>query len=255
MFLAKQYQQLLSRHQLADFDQFWEKKIGWFEEPNYKRGGWSGVGQLMLGEQQTLNIFIKKQKHYNRRTLFHPIVGEPTFRREFKSLQFLNQQKVNAAKVVFYDEKNMAGNECAILVTEALTGYESLDKVLEKDFIHHRLPFAERRQLIKSVALFIRRFHDTGLQHRALFPKHIFVKKTEGLPEISLIDLEKSRFSLYLVRRAYYDLVSLHRHTHYLSKTERLYFLLQYFKQTKLNAFTKAFCRKLLKRCARKHSP
>lgn len=255
MFFAKQYQQLLTSLNLSGFDQLWAKKIDWIEPPNYKRGGWSGVGQLILRDgQQSLNVFIKKQKNYGRRTLFHPKVGQPTFRREFKCLEYLSKHNVNAAKVVLYDEKYKDDNCYALLITEALSDYEPLNKVLENDFIHHRLPYAERRQLIKEVALFLRRFHGAGLQHRALFPKHIFVKKAAGFPEVAIIDLEKARFNLCLFRRAYFDLAKLNRYTPYLSKTERLYFLLQYFKQAKLSLFTKAFCRKLLRRTNRKRS-
>lgn len=253
MFLTKRYQQALARHQLDDFDKLWAKKVDWFEPPNEKRGGWSGVGQLVLeAEPEVLDIFVKKQKNFGRRTLLHPKLGEPTFRREFERLQYLQRKQIGVAKVVFYDERYDAGQTKAILVTETLKGFVPLDQVIAQCFSRNKWSVARRRMLIKKVAKLLRRFHDSGLQHRALFPKHIFVKNADTTPEVALIDLEKARFNLFLIRRAYFDLSKLDRHTPQLSHTERLYFLLQYFSHDKLNWLTKAFCKKLLTRSRRK---
>ena len=68
LFLSAQYQSALSRHQFDDFESIWASEIKWFEEPNQRRGGWSGVGRIELSHNDVnfLNIFVKKQKkHWN----------------------------------------------------------------------------------------------------------------------------------------------------------------------------------------------
>lgn len=252
MFLSKRYQEIFAEHQLVDFDQLWAKKIEWFEEPNFRRGGWSGVGHVVLRtEHDELDVFVKKQKNHGRKTLFHPKVGEPTFKREFLRLQYLEKHQINAAKVVFYAEQHGEGDK-AILITETLMDYFPLDTILEQDSIDHALSRKQRRRLLSSVAQLLKKFHVSGLEHRALYAKHIFVKNASTTPEVALIDLEKSRFNLVLLRRAFYDLAQLNRHTKHLSQTERLYFLLQYFELPKLNWRLKLFIHRLMKRTNRK---
>jgi len=251
LFLAKRYQEIFSRLELNSFDKLWAKKIDWFEEPNHKRGGWSGVGHVLLESgQDKLDVFIKKQKNHGRKTILHPKTGEPTFRREFKRLQFLEKHGVNAAKVIFYDEQHQNSDK-AILITEALVDYKSLETVLLEESLDKKLSLSQRRRLIKNVATLLRDFHETGLQHRALYSKHVFVKSIEKNPEIALIDLEKARVNLFLLRRAYYDLSQLNRNIQYVTKSERLYFLLQYFRTNQLNWRLKKLCKQLIKRSKR----
>ena len=90
-FLSTQYQQSLSSHQFDDFESIWTSEIKWFEEPNQRRGGWSGVGriELSLGNENFLCLFVKKQQNHGRLTWRNPFNGEPTFRREFQRWKFL----------------------------------------------------------------------------------------------------------------------------------------------------------------------
>lgn len=50
LFQSERYQQIFAKHQLGGFNQLWNKNIEWFEEPNQRRSGWSGVGQLTLSD-------------------------------------------------------------------------------------------------------------------------------------------------------------------------------------------------------------
>src|SRR5690606_12690358 len=112
---SKRYQDLFALHQLDRFASIWTKQIDWFEEPNHRRGGWSGVGQITLeSDQEELSVFVKKQQDHGRRTLLHPIKGEPTFRREFKRLAFLEAHQIRAPKLVFYGENKIDNHTCVI---------------------------------------------------------------------------------------------------------------------------------------------
>ncbi len=252
LFQSKEYQTIFSQHHLDDFASLWARKIDWFEPPNHRRGGWSGVGQLFLASNSSsLNIFVKKQQNHGRRTLFHPFKGEPTFRREFKRLVFLAQNQIKAPKVVFYAEEKIKKDSCAILATEALVGYEPLDVITKRWHSNEVFSSSQKSNLLKVTAEVIRRFHEAGLVHRALYPKHIFVKNAGTAPEVALIDLEKSRFSLLLYYRAYFDLSALNRHAEYWSRSQRMRFFLSYMRSKRLTKPLKFMCQLILRRSTR----
>ncbi|MGQ0442957.1 MAG: lipopolysaccharide kinase InaA family protein [Methylophilaceae bacterium] len=238
---------------MKDFNRLWAQEIDWFETPNHRRGGWSGVGKLELNtaKGESLSVFVKKQQNHGRATLRHPIEGEPTFRREFERLQYLKQHGFAAPKVVFYDEKVIDNQTCARLVTEALLDYEPLDAITERWFKQGGISSVQKHRLLKVVAVSLLKFHMLGLVHRALYPKHIFVKDAATDPKVALIDLEKARFSPLLFYRAYFDLASLNRRANYWSFSERLYFFQRYFDLEQLTTPYKFLCRFIIRRSAR----
>jgi len=248
LFQSTHYQKIFTQHQLADFDALWQKEIDWFEVPNERRGGWSGVGTLKL---DNLQVFVKKQQNHGRRTLLHPIKGEPTFRREFERLTFLAQHQFAAPQVVFYAESNKKGLQRAILITEALTDYVPLDVITKTCVTKVGATFEMQRHLLDSVASAVRQFHVLGLVHRALYPKHIFIKDAQTQPRVAVIDLEKARFSPLFWWRAYFDLATLNRHSKSWRRTQRLYFFMQYMRLEKLTLMAKWFCRLVLRRSTR----
>ena len=79
------------------------------------------------------------------------MVGEPTFRREFNNLIFLQQHNIGAPKVVYYAENTSAKQ--AILITEDLTDFVPLDSINLS-----QLQFVQQQHLVKKVASEIRRF-------------------------------------------------------------------------------------------------
>lgn len=234
---------------MASFEAIWQHEVAWFEPPNERRGGWSGVGTMTLQANQhaPLRLFVKKQQNHGRKTLRRPIAGEPTFRREFQRLKFLESQAFAAPKVVFYAED--LATRRAILITEALENYAPLDQVTVQLFEHRDR--AAQQRLLHAVAAAIRRFHSLGLVHRALYPKHIFVKNADTAPEIAIIDLEKARFSPFFLWRAYFDLSALHRHATSWQSAQRMRFLFSYLNTSKLNFWNKLWCKALLRRAAR----
>lgn len=253
LFQSERYQQVFAQHQLDGFEPLWHKKIDWFEEPNRRRGGWSGVGQLELkAGADDLSVFVKKQQNHGRRTFLHPFKGEPTFRREFKRLVFLDARQIKAPKVVCYGEKRIDNKACAILATEALLGFEPLDIVTQRWHTSTHQSRQQKQKLFKVVANSLRDFHQAGLVHRALYPKHIFIKNAEGQPEVALIDLEKARFSLFFFYRAYFDLSALNRHAESWTRSEKLFFFLQYFQEKHLSKQLRFICKRILKRSARR---
>jgi len=253
-YISAKHAQALRECGLHTFEQLWKHPIAWFEAPNECRGGWSGVGrlQLALPDGGVLSLFVKKQQSHGRLTLRHPITGEPTFRRECKRLQYLQRKGIGAPQVVFYAEQLVENKACAILVTEELEGYQSLESLAEPLFVQKILTRAQKQQLLKVIAVSVRNFHALGLVHRALYPKHIFVKDAGNQAQVALIDLEKARFSPFFWYRAYYDLAALNRHAEYCSRTDRLYLFMQYCHIKRLGTLGKWLCRRLIKRSQRK---
>lgn len=101
-------------------------------------------------------------------------------------LLHLRDNGIGAPLPVFYGEKVVDGRLCAILALEKLEGYLPLDEYIST---LANLP----ETLIVAVAKVVRAMHDLGVQHRSLYPKHIFVKENPTGYDVSLIDLEKSR--------------------------------------------------------------
>jgi hypothetical protein len=250
-YISDSFVAALQHHQLATFSEVWAKDIEWFEAPNHRRGGWSGVGKISLpcSDGKLLHLFVKKQQDHGRRTLLHPIKGEPTFRREFERLEFLAQHQVACPKVVMFAERIESGHQQSILITESLEDFLPLDSLLGSWW---QTSHAETRQaLLQHVADALRRFHDLGLMHRALYPKHIFVKNPGLGATVALIDLEKARFNWLAWYRTYFDLAALNRHTEILSENQRHTFFLMYMKQSTAGVLTKLFCRLIYRRSQR----
>ncbi|HSI43918.1 MAG TPA: lipopolysaccharide kinase InaA family protein [Methylotenera sp.] len=251
VFTNRQHQALLHLNGLGDFEALWNAKIAWFEEPNERRGGWSGVGRLALkaSDGNDVQVFVKKQKNHGRRTFAHPIQGEPTFKREFNNLQFLNHHQFAAPVVVYYGEDNLTKR--AILVTIALSEFQPLDEFSESKYKNWHE--SERVGYLRTLAKNIQRFHGLGMVHRALYPKHIFIN-TEQPSHVAVIDLEKARLTSIGWYRTYFDLAALFRHAAWWSKDEQLAFFKAYcvkLPEQELNGWQRWLFKRILKRAVR----
>ncbi len=241
-FISSERKRLLDDNQLSDFDHLWEYRSDWFETPNQDRNGWSGVNRLSLKSSggDTLAVFLKRQQNYVRRTFLHPFTGESTFACEFRNIRFLLKHGVPVPKPVFFDEKSTVEGLQAILMTEELTDYRPLDEVID-EISQQRAGVRKIKQaLIRSVAQAVHKLHYARIQHRALYPKHLFINMTDpDNPDKVIIDLEKARIKFLPIMRTLQDLGTLNRDLHHLSNTERLYFFKQYYGIDTLGFWTK----------------
>jgi hypothetical protein len=108
-----------------------------------------------------------------------------------------------------------------------------------------------RRQFIRQLALFIRKFHDTGYRHRDLYLCHIF-RVPDGL--FYLIDLARAfRPAIFGEIYRLKDITQLHYSApaKYFSKTDRLRFLQAYLGREKLNTGDKVFVRRIADKAGR----
>jgi len=252
-FIDPNYQKLLSDSNLDSFDAIWDAKVDWFEEPNERRGGWSGVGKFFLNDGGLeRGVFLKRQQNHQRKTLAHPIAGQPTFSCEFEMIQLLTNRQVPTLKPIAFGVRKTKQGDQAILMTEELLGFESFENATDKLFsVQNAKPsISTQNALIRQVASTVAKLHAASVQHRSLYPKHLFVHK-DGTQETRVIDLEKSRVKYFSMLRALYDLSTLNRHSKHWSNTRRLYFFLQYLGVSKLTFASKFLCRLIIKRSKR----
>ncbi len=252
-FIAAKHAKLLQKNRLDTFEKVWDYKVNWFEEPNERRGGWSGVGRITLGQDggSEVGAFLKKQDNHCRTSFMHPIKGVPTFQREFEMMQYLASKNIRAPEVLLFG-RNPKGDLKTTLMTKELSGFQSLEALTEQMFANGKPQRANQRAIVKAVAVFARQLHTAKIQHRSFYPKHLFVNTTNtSAPEVAVIDLEKSRINWLPALRTLIDLSVLNRHAKYWSKSTRLYFYLQYFGIKRLTPYTKWLCRLIIKRSNR----
>jgi len=184
---------LLEQNQLASFEQLWALETEWFEEPNYRRNGWSGVSKYPLNDPsgKTTWVFIKRQENHNCKTILHPFKGVPTFRREYKNIRHLNDKNIPTLTTLYYGERSINGKDQAILITQSLEGYHSFEEFFSQEE-HQQLP--QRSAIMELTGKVIRAMHDAHFRHNCLYSKHLFVKSDAETIDVRLIDLEKLKW-------------------------------------------------------------
>lgn len=180
---------LLAHNGLASFAALWRLPEPWMEPPNRNRGGWSGVVRRRLrGEDgEVVEVFVKRQANHTYRGLPDPWRTNPTALRELRHLLDLRRRGFVVPYPLGYAERRRAGAIQAVLVTLGLAEAVTFTEALA------RSP-GGRGPLLQAAAALLARLHGMGLQHGALYGKHLLVVGPEtGSPTLALIDLEKMR--------------------------------------------------------------
>lgn len=251
-YISEPHKALLQKNQLDAFEKVWAFEVKWFEEPNERRGGWSGVGRIELAQSEAsmFAAFLKKQDKHCRTSLLHPIDGVPTFQREFEMMRYLASLNIGVPEVLFFG-RNPNSLETTLL-TKELVDFLPLEALTEALFKNARPSLAQQRPVIQAVAQFTRRLHNAKVQHRSFYPKHIFVNNQNiHSPQVATIDLEKSRIQRIGILRTIMDLSVLNRHAKFWSRTRRLQFYKQYLGVQTLNGYHKWLLKQIVKRSAR----
>jgi len=255
-YLAPEWEGPLRRQGLADFEVFWNLEADWFEPPNRRRGGWSGVSRIEVdGPQGTrVGLFLKRQEDHVHRSLRHPIRGEPTFRRELRNILAYRRAEIPALEPVYFGQRRVGRHQRAVLVTEELAGFRSLAELFETWPRDERPDRASRRKLLAAVASLVSAIHAQRLQHNCLYPKHLFARRDGTEWDVRVIDLEKTKRVRDPWRARVRDIGTLHRYASGWSRTDRLRFLLQYFGTRHLTSSAKRLARRVLRENVRKHA-
>ncbi len=255
-YLNPAWREILAFNGLESFEALWERNPdAWFEPPNQRRGGWSGVVRLMLRLPQggEVGVFIKRQENHFYRDLRHLFFPAATFEREFINLMRFLRLGIPTMEPVFFGQRKVEGNLRAILVTRELAGFEPLDAPRWDP--PSKIERRQRKQLINKVAETVRLMHEGHQQHNCLYPKHIFVKAADNDFQVRLIDLEKVKWRPFKRLLTLRDLSSLQRHARNWSRTDRLRLFLAYRNETTLSEESKEILRNLFNRLRKKSKP
>ncbi len=238
---------------LDNFDKLWSLDAPWFEAPNERRSGFSGVVTWeFIGQHGEIwPVFIKRQHNHNTRTWRHPLTGIPTFYREYQNITNLIKLGVPTIDTLYYGEQATADGVKAILVSRALDGYVSLEDWFKSSAEKDELVIAA---VLKQIVAAIKPMHQHRIRHGCLYGKHIFIKflpdntsmasGAEPIVDVRLLDLEKAHVSLFKKQLILKDLSQLIRHTSpefyryvndlllfYFGEAKQQYWLLQVNKQ------------------------
>lgn len=231
---------LFAENKLKTFDAIWNLKTEWFEEPNQRRGGWSGVIKVDLNSPNgKTTVFIKRQENHITKTVFHPIRGIPTFEREFKNILRMQKRNLPILELIYFAKRVINGKSQSILITKALSDYIPLESeryLPTGDLIKDK---AHKEKLLIAVADTLRLIHQHHFQHNCLYLKHIFVKPVEGSWDIKVIDLEKLKWRLFKRHAVFRDLYTLFRHARGWSTKDHLKFFKAYALEKKLSPKSK----------------
>lgn len=259
-YINERWRPILAHSGLTDFNALWQLEADWFEEPNRRRGGWSGVlrYELPLPEGGTRAIFLKRQENHKARLWSHPVRGAPTFLREFHRIMLFRRRGIPSLEPVYFAMRTVGKDERAILITEELTGFVSMEDRVQRWLKEGAPARSIRRRMLAAIAALLRNMHVHGIRHNCFYPKHVFVRlDAEGNAEARIIDLEKSRWHPSRTVCAIRDLYNLNHYSLMWSRSDRLWFLKSYLQIDRLTPFAKWLWRAVAARTHRKkrHQP
>jgi hypothetical protein len=173
---------------------------------------------------------------------------------EVEAAEKLTAKGINTAKMIGW------GYSSGILFEKR--SFAAIEEIREGHSLERMLPecfngpttgdnLVLRREFIRDLALFIKKFHETGFRHRDLYLCHIF-RVPDG--RFYLIDLARVfRPVLFGEMYCVKDIAQLHYSApaKYFSKTDRLRFLQMYTGRKKISDSDKVFIRRVSDKASR----
>ncbi|OEC33783.1 InaA protein [Pseudomonas sp. 21C1] len=193
----------------SEFDRWWACAGTWVEPANQRRGGESGVQLLAPRDPTRSALYCKRQTGHTYRSLMHP-VGRPTALRERDAYLALKRLGISTPRLVYAAARHADGHWQALLVTEALEGFISLEQ-----WYAQTQPTALTQAMLQALGGTLARLHGARWQHGCCYAKHLFIRVVDAENqhlEIALLDLEKSRRRWRVRDASRHDMRQLGRH-------------------------------------------
>ena len=197
--------------QTSPFERWWQCRGAWVEPLNCRREGESGVQLLQPRDASHPPLYSKRQTGHLYRSLRYPL-GRPTILRELQAYQAFARLGVRVPKLIYGSARTQEGQWQALLITQALTGFISLEQWYQE-------PRSEEhtRCMLTELANTLARLHQGRWQHGCCYAKHVFIRLRDAdgsAPdaEIALLDLEKSRRRWRTADASRHDMRQLKRH-------------------------------------------
>ena len=115
-------------------------------------------------------------------------------RKEWEVIEAFRECGIPTLTPVAAGEKVTLLRQESFLMTEELTGFQSLERFLQ-EYFSPPLPLEkiiEKRALIKELADIAKRMHSAGLNHRDFYCCHIFIRQSDdGRREWRVLDLQR----------------------------------------------------------------
>jgi len=232
--VAPEWEQPLSAAGLLDIESLTTREFDWFERPNKRLGGWSGVSRLVLNpdapKAEQVALFLKIQNNHCYRTIGNGFKKRLTFEREMDAFEALSTLDVLPELLLFAKWRTADGDVGSLIITKELKGFVELEGLLKTIRSTQSQSDAAIRKALSAVADATRAMHATGWAHFSYKPKHVFISvASEPEHQIRLIDFERARRPLRAKTFVTEDLSRFLRHSLYLSREQKLQFLLDYF--------------------------
>lgn len=246
-YIHPDWQPTLKKQGLNHFDALWTLDADWFEPPNLRRGGWSGVSriEIIVPGRGSIGLFLKRQENHCSKTWQHPFSGIATLEKEFHNILQFHKHKIPTVDPIYFAKRTVQGKVQAILITEELSGYQPLASLATSEVTQAPL---SRQQLLQKVADVIQTMHAHHFQHNCLYLKHLFAKQKNGCWSVKIIDLEKTKYRVSKKQVLLRDLGTLHRRTaaHW-TNSDRIILLRAYMGEEKLSNHSKKIAQKIAK--------
>ncbi len=180
---------LLQAHGLTSFRHFVDCGLG--ESVARKRG--RAVVRIELGER---TFFLKRNYfsvHERLKNLIRFRWNPPGALEEADSILAIARLGIPTVPLVAFGARRVLGTELeSFLVTEALYGFQPLEKIVEqrckRPLSQQRL--AEKRSMIARTARLARAFHGAGLSHQDFYLGHLFLHPSGTM---AIIDVQRLR--------------------------------------------------------------
>ena len=247
-YIAEKWRDILVFNDLDTHEKIWALEAEWFEEPNHRRGGWSGVSriELKLPLGGVVAVFLKRQEDHVTRTFSHPFKGVATFAREYDVITEFQQRKIPSLDLVFFEQWMEQGHQRAVILTEELAGYMPLSSA---EYHQGSAVFsnkASKKALFTQLTGLMQAMHQHNFQHNCFYPKHVFVKQlSETEFDLRVIDLEKVKKLLCRKAARFRDLSTLLRHSTGWTEEDKLEFFRVYCGEEQLSRRSKRLWAKL----------
>jgi len=250
-YIAEKWRDILAFNNLDSYEKIWALQAAWFEEPNHRRGGWSGVSRIELKRPEggVVGVFLKRQENHVTRTFRNPVKGVLTFSREFEVLRAFNEHNISSLDLILFDQWDDNGCRRACIMTEELDGYAPLSSKeyeMGGDLLASE---QQKKQLFTKISALMHQMHRHGFKHGCFYPKHIFAKQLpEGDLDLRVIDLEKVKRLFCKEQAAFRDLDTLLRRSNGWSEEDKLAFFKIYQGEDVLTNRSKKLWKKLCNR-------
>lgn len=168
------------------FDLLWKRPIKYLDEPNLRGSGFSAVARVTAAQWPEFGdgeaLYIKKQAQFYCRPAWNSFRATPTLRREVLFLQRARQAGVRTPRILGYGD--IADGRVMLLLA-------AIPDVVDLDVQLTAHP-AARATIIGNVAAQLVALHRAGINHGAIYPKHLLVGPAPDY-DVTLIDYEKCR--------------------------------------------------------------